>query len=135
MTKLVLTAAIAFAISTTATAQTPDGVPLLKTLPADSSAIANYYKQNVYDPADQKIGKIVDLVIKRDGGMPAAIVSVGGILGIATKYVAVPFTALQAVPAERRLHLVLDTNKKALRNAPAFEFNRLTGRWERVEDD
>jgi hypothetical protein len=134
-TKLVLPAAIAFAISTTAAAQTPESVPLLRTLPADGTTIANYYKQNVYNPADQKIGQIVDLVIKKDGAVPAAIVSVGGFLGIATKYVAVPFTALQAIPAERRPHLVLDTNKKALRNAPAFEFNRLTRRWERVEDD
>jgi PRC-barrel domain len=135
MTKLVLAAAIAFAISTTAAAQTPEGVPLLKTLPADGTTIANYYKQNVYDPADQKIGQILDLVIKKDGAVPAAIVSVGGFLGIATKYVAVPFTALQATPAGRRTHLVLDTSKKALRNAPAFAFNRLTRRWERLEDD
>jgi hypothetical protein len=94
MTKLVLAAAIAFAISTTAAAQTPEGVPLLKTLPADGTTIANYYKQNVYDPADQKIGQILDLVIKKDGAVPAAIVSVGGFLGIATKYVAVPFHRL-----------------------------------------
>jgi PRC-barrel domain len=94
-----------------------------------------YYKQNVYDPADQKIGQILDLVIKKDGAVPAAIVSVGGFLGIATKYVAVPFTALQATPAGGRTHLVLDTSKKALRNAPAFAFNRLTRRWERLEDD
>ena len=83
----------------------------------------------------QQVGRIVDLVIKKDGAVPAAIVSVGGFLGIATKYVAVPFTAFQATPAERRPHLVLDTNRKALRSAPAFEFNRLTGRWERVEDN
>jgi hypothetical protein len=126
MTRLVLVAAIAVAVSTTATAQTP---VLLRTLPADGTTIANYYKQSVYDPADQKIGWIVDLVIKKDGAVPAAIVSVGGFLGIATKYVAVPFTAFQATPAERRPHLVLDTNRKALRSAPAFEFNRLTGRW------
>jgi hypothetical protein len=135
MTKLVLAATIALAVSTTALAQTPEGVALLKTLPADGTTITNYYRQNVYDPADQKIGQIVDLVIKKDGAVPAAIVSVGGFLGIATKYVAVPFTALQATRAERRPHLVLDTNKKALRNAPAFEFNRLIRRWQRVEDD
>ena len=93
MTRLVLVAAIAVAVSTTATAQTPVGIPLVRTLPADGTTIANYYKQSVYDPADQKIGRIVDLVIKKDGAVPAAIVSVGGFLGIATKYVAVPFTA------------------------------------------
>jgi len=102
---------------------------------AERLAIEAWQKQSVYDLADQKIGRVVDLVIKKDGAVPAAIVSVGGFLGIATKYVAVPFTAFQATPAERRPHLVLDTNRKALRSAPAFEFNRLTGRWERVEDN
>jgi hypothetical protein len=40
---------------------------------------------------------------------------------------------LASFPARGRAYL--DTSKKALRNAPAFEFNRLTRRWERVEDD
>src|SRR4029077_8169017 len=102
---------------------------------AERLAIEAWQKQSVYDLADQKIGRIVDLVIKKDGAVPAAIVSVGGFLGIATKYVAVPFTAFQATPAERRPHRVLYTNRRALRSAPAFEFNRWTGRGERVKDN
>ena len=89
MTKLVLAAAIAFAeTSTTAAAQTPERVPLLRDT-AGGNTIAIYYKENVYDPADQKIGQILDLVIKKDGAVPAAIVSVGGFLGLASKYVAI----------------------------------------------
>jgi hypothetical protein len=39
MTKLVLAATIALAVSTTALAQTPEGVALLKTLPADGTTL------------------------------------------------------------------------------------------------
>jgi hypothetical protein len=35
---------------------------------------------------------------------------------------------------ERRPHLVLDTNKRALNNAPSFEYNRFARRWERVKE-
>ena len=45
MTRLVLVAAIAVAVGTTATAQTPVGIPLLRTLPADGTTIANYNRQ------------------------------------------------------------------------------------------
>ena len=45
MTRLVLVAAIAVAVSTTATAQTPVGIPSLRTLPADGTTIANYNRQ------------------------------------------------------------------------------------------
>ena len=134
MTKLVLAAAIAFAISTTAAAQTPEGVRLLKTLPADGTTIANYYKQNVYDPADQKIGQILDLVIKKDGAVPAAIVSVGGFLGLASKYVgSVRCAAGHAEGAQAVPHL--GYGQEAVREAPAFEYDRSSRRWKRVEED
>ena len=45
---------------------------------AERLAIEAWQKQSVYDLADQKIGRIVDLVIKKDGAVPAAIISVGG---------------------------------------------------------
>jgi PRC-barrel domain len=79
---------------------------LLRDISPETIPIAVYYKENVHDPADQKIGRIVDLVIKPDGAVPAAIVSVGGFLGVASKYVAVPFAALQVRQKERKPYLI-----------------------------
>jgi PRC-barrel domain len=104
-------------------------------LPADAATVADYYKQKVYDPADEKIGEIVDLIIEKSGYVPAVIIAVSGFLGIiGTKYVAVPFAALQVNQKEHKEHIVLDTNKRALKNAPTFEYNRSTKHWERVEE-
>jgi hypothetical protein len=135
VTKLVLAPLVAIAFSTAASAQGLERIPLLRDLPPDATTIALYYKENVYDSADQRIGRIVDLVIKPDGAVPAAIVSVGGFLGLASKYVAVPFPALQVTQKERKPYLILDTDKKLLRDAPAFEYDRSTRRWKRVEED
>ena len=86
--------------------------------------MADYYRQNVYDPADQEIGEIVDLPIEKEGQVPAAMISVGGFLALTKKIVAIPFTALQVTLKERRRYVVLDIDKQALRSAPGFEFNR-----------
>jgi hypothetical protein len=117
-----------------AAAQTPERVPLLRDISPEAITIAVYYKENVHDPADQEIGRIVDLVIKPNGAVPAAIVSVGDFLGLASKYVAVPFPALQVTQKERKPYLILDTDKKLLREAPPFEFDRSNRRWKRIED-
>lgn len=133
--KLLLAAAVASTVGMAAAAQTLERVPLLRDLSPEATTIAVYYKESVYDPADQRIGRIVDLVIKPDGAVPAAIVSVGGFLGLASKYVAVPFVALQVTRKERKPYLILDTDKKLLREAPAFEYDRSNRRWKRVEED
>ena len=46
MTRLVLVAAIAVAVSTTATAQTPVGIPLLRTPACGRHHYCNYNRQN-----------------------------------------------------------------------------------------
>jgi PRC-barrel domain len=93
--KLLFAGAFASSFGMAAVAQAPERIPLLRDISPEAITIAVYYKENVYDPADQRIGRIVDLVIKKDGTVPAAMVSVGGFLGLASKYVAVPFAALQ----------------------------------------
>ena len=44
---------------------------VLTTLPASATTITNYYKQNVYDPANAKIGEIKDVLVGNDGKVDA----------------------------------------------------------------
>jgi hypothetical protein len=76
--KLVFAAAFVSSFGMVAAAQTPERIPLLRDISPEVITIAVYYKETVHDPADQRIGRIVDLVIKPDRTVPAAIVSVGG---------------------------------------------------------
>src|SRR5262249_41333299 len=84
-------ASILFALMTTvASAQAPQPIPaaprqapgpaaqIHTNLPADSVTVTHCYKHNVYDPADNKIGEIMDVLVDRDGKVTALIVGVGG---------------------------------------------------------
>jgi hypothetical protein len=48
---------------------------------------------SVYNEHDEKVGSIDDLLIGKDGKI-SAVLSVGGFLGMGTKYVAVPYSDL-----------------------------------------
>jgi sporulation protein YlmC with PRC-barrel domain len=60
------------------------------------TTVTNFYKQNVYDPSDNKIGGFDDILIDKEGRVTAVIIGVGGFLGMGEKDVAVPFSSVRA---------------------------------------
>jgi hypothetical protein len=101
----------------------------MPTMPVDATTVTNYYKQSVYDTSNYKIGEIVDLIVERDGRIAAAIVGVGGFLGIVEKNVAIPFDALTVSQKNNQRHLTLNTTKDALKSAAGFTYDRATAIW------
>jgi hypothetical protein len=95
----------------------------------DTAAVSTYYKRNVYDAADEKIGDITDLIMGHDGRISTAVVAVGGFLGIGEKEVAVPFTALHVKRKDDSWYLVMHTTKDALKNAPKFAYAGERAHW------
>jgi hypothetical protein len=51
----------------------------------------------VVNEANETVGAIDDLIVTPEGQTPYAVLSVGGFLGIGTKYVVLPFTSLKIV--------------------------------------
>jgi PRC-barrel domain len=49
----------------------------------------------VFGPDDKQVGKIKDVLIDHDGKAQVVVIGVGGFLGMGTKDVGVPFTALR----------------------------------------
>jgi sporulation protein YlmC with PRC-barrel domain len=142
MLKLPYTAtAILFALSATvASAQTPQPVSpaaapgpvaqILPSIPAGATTVTHWYKQNVYDPSDAKLGEIMDVLVDRDGKTVALIVGVGGFLGIAEKDVAVPFNAVQFKTKDNnKWYPVVNATKDALKSAPGFKYDRTAMTW------
>jgi sporulation protein YlmC with PRC-barrel domain len=125
-----LTSAVAFAIgmSTAALAQTAGPTQAFITSSAGTT-VTNFYKQNVYDPSDAKIGDVDDLLIDQEGHITAVLVGVGGFLGIGEKDVAIPFSALHASEKNNKWYLVLNTTKDALKAAPGFKYDRGKTTW------
>jgi hypothetical protein len=127
--KLFATASLlALLIGGAAVAQQSTG-SLLTSLPADASTVTNYYKQNVYDPSDNKIGEVTDLLVEKDGKIPAVMIAVGGFLGIGEKDVAVAFDAVRATTKNNKVYLVMNTTKDALKSASGFKYDRTAAKW------
>lgn len=101
----------------------------LKSVPAQSKTVTNWYKQNVYDPSDSKIGDVRDVLVSNDGSVSALIISVGGFLGVGEKDVAVPFSAVQEKTKDNKTYLKLDATKDALKSAPGLEYDRDSLTW------
>ena len=135
------TIALVFAVTTTmASAQTPQPVPqarqaegpiaqILPTIPANAMTVTHWYKQNVYDPSDNKIGEIMDVLVSPEGRATALIVGVGGFLGAGEKDVAVPFSAVKHSMKDKKIYLTMDTTKDALKAAPGFKYDREKTSW------
>lgn len=108
----------------TDTAQAPDaGEAYLTAQGPDQISANTYIGQTVYNSADEDIGKISDLIIEEDGGIAAAVVGVGGFLGIGEKWVAVPFDTISItqVPDSDDVKLTTTETAESLQAAPEFK--------------
>src|SRR5215471_1616150 len=123
MTKLSCAALALALVATTASAQAPQNASrqnlpaaqIMTSIPNESVTVTHWYKQNVYDPSDNKIGEIMDVLVTREGKVDAFIIGVGGFLGIGEKDVAVPFNAVHATTKDNnKWYLVMNSTKDAL---------------------
>ncbi|MHC2462054.1 PRC-barrel domain-containing protein [Bradyrhizobium embrapense] len=97
--------------------------------PTDSWTITNYYKQNVYDPKESKIGTIDDVLVDKAGKVTGLVVGVGGFLGAGEKDVIVPYTAVKSQKKDDKWWLTLDETKDSLKAAPGFKYDRASTTW------
>jgi sporulation protein YlmC with PRC-barrel domain len=117
-------------ISGAALAQTKDFAPMGST-PANNFTVSNYYKQDVYDRSDNKIGTVEDVLIDKTGKVTALMISVGGFLGMGEKTVASQFPAVQMTKKNDKWYLQMDASKDALKSAPGFKYDRTATTWVR----
>ncbi|MFK0165768.1 PRC-barrel domain-containing protein [Rhizobium sp. NPDC090279] len=90
---------------------------------ADQISARTYMGQSVYNGQNESIGSINDLILQKQGGVVAAIVGVGGFLGMGQKNVAVPFDKISATqnPQDGTIKLTTTETADALKNAPEFK--------------
>jgi len=136
MTKLTTASILLALATTTASAQAPapresgSAAQIMTTVPANSVTVTHWYKQNVYDPGDNKIGEIMDVLVDREGKATALIVGVGGFLGMGEKDVAVPFSAVRVTTKDNnKWYLVMNATKDALKSAKGFKYDRNAMAW------
>jgi sporulation protein YlmC with PRC-barrel domain len=102
---------------------TPQTVSLMK---VDPQSAATGYRSSkivgsaVVNEANESVGTIDDLIVTPNEKVPYAVLSVGGFLGMGTKYVVVPFNSLQIKDGQI---ILPGATKDALKALPEFKYN------------
>ncbi|MBB3996338.1 PRC-barrel domain-containing protein [Aureimonas pseudogalii] len=82
--------------------------------------------KDVYGANNEKIGEIEDLVVNSDGTVAAAVVEVGGFLGVGEKDVLIGFNALQMTMDGNRMRITVpELTKDSLTSAQDVDLDTL----------
>jgi sporulation protein YlmC with PRC-barrel domain len=127
MKRSVTLSCAALLISTAALAA--GNAQLVSTIPASSLTVTDWYKQDVYNPSNTKIGEVMDVLVGPNGQVNTVIVGVGGFLNVDQKDVAVNFNSIQKTMKDNKVYLTMETTKDALKNAPGFRYDSDKTTW------
>ena len=107
----------------TVTTTTASSAGYLTQQAPDQISANTYIGQKVFNANNDNVGSINDLIMKKDGGIVAAIVGVGGFLGIGEKNVAVPMENIAVSQNAEGSDMKLTTTETAesLKAAPEFK--------------
>jgi hypothetical protein len=95
---------------------------MFTSLSRDHMLVSCLIGQPAVNEAGEKIGDIADLIMDKEGHFSAALVEVGGFVGVEKKLVAIPFNALSidfAAPGKPRI--VAELSRPYLAQAPLFK--------------
>ena len=106
-----------------------DGAKVQTAIPKNAVTVTDWYKQDVFDGNDNKIGQIKDVLVDQSGRIDTLIIGVGGFLGVGEKDVAVPFQEVKANMKDNKMHLVMNATKDSLKNAPGFRYDSNATTW------
>ena len=124
MKRIAIACALAAAAVTGAYAATT-----MSAAPADSWTVTNYYKQDVYDPSQSKVGSVDDVLLDKSGKVTGLVIGVGGFLGAGEKDVIVPFNAVRTEKKNDKWWLTLDQTKDDLKKASGFTYDKASTTW------
>ncbi|MGQ3045187.1 MAG: PRC-barrel domain-containing protein [Niveispirillum sp.] len=91
----------------------------------DLSTLATGYRTSkvvgskVFNSAGETVGTIDDLIVTPNDKIPFAVLSVGGFLGVGSKYVVVSYAALAV---ENKKMILKDATKESLKNLPEYKY-------------
>jgi hypothetical protein len=96
----------------------PPGTPAVV---LDDQEVSSIVGKSVRSSADEDMGRIVDVIVNRDGHVRAAIIDFCGFLGIGTRKIAVDWRALKFSPAGKPGGITLELTRNQVRVAPEYK--------------
>lgn len=91
---------------------------------ADQVSANDYIGKSIYNAENKSIGDVNDLILTEGGGIVAAVIGVGGFLGIGEKEVALPMdkiTMARDAQNNNEVRLTTTETAEALQAAPEFK--------------
>jgi hypothetical protein len=122
----VLTGAVVIAAALGGPALSQGTPQTLSIMKVDPQSLATGYRTSkvvgstVVNEANETVGTIDDLIVTPGDKVPFAVLSVGGFLGMGTKYVVVPYNSLQV--RDKKMALPGAT-KESLKALPEFKYS------------
>lgn len=98
----------------------PDPVEYVTTEAPGSIYVTDLVGQSVYGTTDEKTGDINDLLMDEQGNVKAAIIGVGGFIGLGEKDVAVTLESLTIRTENDEVRISIDATEQELEEAPVF---------------
>ena len=121
-----LAAAAMIAISMSGPAFSQGALQTVALTKVDPATMATGYRTSkvvgatVVNEANETVGTIDDLIITPNERVPFAVLSVGGFLGMGTKFVVVPFSSLEVKDKQM---LLRGATKESLQMLPEFKYS------------
>ena len=99
------------------TGNTPAGTPAAV---LDDQEFEGILGKSVRSSAGEDMGRIVDIIVNRNGQIRAAIIDFGGFLGVGSRKIAVDWSALR-FGATRKDPTILELTRNQVRVAPEYK--------------
>jgi hypothetical protein len=99
----------------------PNPSPGTPAMVLDDQEVSTILGKSVRSNADEDMGRIVDIIVSRDGQVRAAIIDFGGFLGIGMRKIAVDWRALNFAPAGKPGTITVDLTRNQVRVAPEYK--------------
>jgi hypothetical protein len=95
------------------------GEPTLTVL--DHHDVHGVLGKDVQGAGDEKMGRIVDVIVDQNGQVRAAVIDFGGFLGVGSRKIAVAWTALRFPSEKKPDHITLDLTRDQVRATPEYK--------------
>jgi hypothetical protein len=100
----------------------PNPSPGTPAMVLDDQEVSTILGKSVRSNADEDMGRIVDIIVSRDGQARAAVIDFGGFLGIGMRKIAVDWRALNFAPAGKPAGTItVDLTRNQVRLAPEYK--------------
>jgi sporulation protein YlmC with PRC-barrel domain len=87
----------------------------------DDQQVTAILGKNVRGRNGEDMGRIVDVIVNRDGQVRAAIIDFGGFLGVGSRKIAVDWSALRFEPSGKPDRISVDLSRNSVRLAPEYK--------------